>query len=115
MFNKLSGKVNKWIWLSSNRKPPKKYEAYLSTVSWWFIAGMMFGGIFIALSGSDNTSVPLQIFGVAIFLIMIIAVIWVGVRDDKRMGKYDAIYKVTMEHWHKKRQEYGMEKTEEVK
>jgi hypothetical protein len=112
MFNKIGYKANKWLWTRGNKKPPKKYEAYLTSVGLWFVAGMIFTGVCLAFITIDRKDIGVGIFAGCLFLFLLVYVIFMAVWDDKRKGRYDAIYKATLEHWHKTNREYGIEKKE---
>lgn len=108
----------RWLWLRLNKKPPKPWESYIGLLCPWVYAGM-FGGLAILLLSaviSDKTIVSGRWSGIGVGVLTLFLAAYmgyIGYKGDCERGIYKAINQAHIEHWHKKRKEYGVE-TEEV-
>ena len=106
--------IGKWLWVKTNKKPPKPFGAYASIVITWVYVGAMLvlAVLLIAalMAGGEIVSGLWRAIG-AVSVLCLIA-LWLGYvayYNDRKYGYYDAIHKATVEYWHKKRKEYGLE------
>lgn len=101
---------DKWIWKTSNKRPPRKYESYASTVVMWFMSGIFTAICLLGISQISDWKGQLLIGGLTILMAF-----WMAAQTyslDKVKGKVNAMHEAELNYWHKKRQEYGIEKSE---
>lgn len=106
--------INKWFFKTFCKKQPKPYESYIAHVIYW-VAGTIFGGLFILLSmaimnGWESMNQHYIAIIVDIFLLIVSLYYFIfAVIDDKKSGAYKSIHEIAVKRWHTKRQEYGLE------
>jgi hypothetical protein len=100
-------RFEKWMWKTSNKRPPKKYESYASTVVAWLMSGIFVGISLVGVSQIDDWKGRLLIGGLCMLMAF-----WMVMQTyslDKVKGKINSMHEAELKYWHKKRQEYGLE------
>lgn len=103
--------IHKWYWKMYYKNPPTKSNAYFSVVMMWLLAGVFLGmATGFLLMASEKSEINNWI--VAPITLVIFAIIYMVTSyiDDKGKGKIDKIHEASLEYWHKKNKEYGIEK-----
>lgn len=106
--------IEKWWWKSISKKPPKAVTCYIGLL----LNGAFLGVMIIALAALisvllDGDVVDGGVKKAILFIVLlVIAMILFGIfmyQQDRKYGIYNAIHKASVEYWHKKRKELGIE------
>lgn len=105
-------KIERWLWITWNKKQPKKYAPYMGiAVTWAGLGVLSFMGLLFILLGISHNE-PGRFVAIIVGLIVIIATTLLGIsafKRDKEIGYYNALADKNLEDWHKKRKKYGLE------
>jgi cytochrome c biogenesis protein CcdA len=96
-----------------NKKPPKPYASYIGNATYWFMGGMLFTFMLALISALISGDIISGKWSLVIILILLILTeawfVYNAYSYDRKVGIYKAINDVSVEYWHKKRKEYGLE------
>lgn len=101
-------KLGRWLWLIGNKKPPKKWEAYITVTGLWFFAGLIIPLSLLVFTSTQLEMVERIVMGIAGLLLATLCVT-ISIRENMGRGTIDKIHEASLEHWHKMNKKYSIE------
>ena len=102
-------KIDRWLWLVTHRKEPKKYDVYNRINLSGFICGLFICmGMLALIVGLSEIDVYGCVIG-GLGILWGFIIYYILRKSVEKDGYVDMLHKHEIDEWHKQRKKYGVE------